>query len=569
VKIKSLLVVALGSVFLAVGYAQVPAGQTETSSYEAKIKLIFQEWERPDRPGGVVAVVEKGQVVFKKCFGLANVEYQVPNSSRTVYDVGQLAEAVTGMAVAMLEDQGKLSASDLVKKYIPELPSCADGLTVAHLVYHTSGLIDWLDLLAPAGWNEGDIITLEQILKVVGRQSSLLIEPGSKYSYSRTDYVLLSELVRRVSGRPFREWTWENIFKPLGMTRTHFHDNFREVVEDRAYSINYHSREGYLKGADNLSAVGALSLFTTLDDFIKWMVNLEVPKIGSAKIREKMLVSGRLADGGEAGHSYGLVVDSHQGLRRLRKSGSWGGFRSAFQYYPGQSLGVVVLSNWDYAWNEPNSHADNVARACLESTLEKLKKEQPAPAATSKKKTAIKLSPSALAEYEGEYRAGGRSYLTIAQEKGVLVFKAGGQAFRLVPAGEMEFSLEDPNIPVVVKFSIAPDGKVNRLTYRAGLQETSALKITRETLAPEQLKKYAGTYHNADLNVRYEIAVREGRLVLSSLRTRDVVLSPENRRTFLGDSAGFQLVSFLLGEGGEVDGFVIDTDQLRRLEFKK
>jgi len=185
--------------------------------------------------------------------------------------------------------------------------------------------------------------------------------------------------VRRVTGQSFREWTWDHIFKPLGMTRTHFHDNLREVVEDRAYSINYHSRDGYLKGADNLSVPGALSLFTSLDDFIKWIVNLEAPKIGSAAVREKMLTSGKLSDGAEVGYSYGLIVDSFRGLKRVQKNGSWGGFRSAFQYYPEQSFGVVVLSNWDYAWNEPNSHADNVARVCLESTIEKLKKEQPAP----------------------------------------------------------------------------------------------------------------------------------------------------------------------------------------------
>jgi CubicO group peptidase (beta-lactamase class C family) len=565
VKTQSLLVVAVAGVLLAAVYAQVPPSHTKASDYETKLAPVFREWERPDLPGGVVAVVEKGQVVFKKCYGLANVEYRVPNSSRTVYDVGQLAEPVTGMAVAMLEDQGKLSASDLVKKYIPELPSCADGLTVSNLVYHTSGLIDWLDLLPPAGWNEGDIITPDQIFKIVGRQNRLLIEPGSKFSYSRTDYVLLSEIVRRVTGRPLREWTWDHIFKPLAMTRTHFHDNHREVVEDRAYSINYHQREGYLKGADNLSAAGALSLFTTLDDFVKWMVNLEDPKIGSAKVRERMLQPGRLADGTEAGHSCGLVVDSFLGLKRVQKSGSWGGFRSAFHYYPEAAFAVAIFSNWDYGLYDPDSNAAGVARVCLEPLLEKPKKPEPRPEV----KKAVPLSPEVLSQFEGEYRAGGRTYVNVFQEKGTLLFRAGGQAFRLVPAGEMEFSFEDPNIPVVLKFFRAPEGKVNRLTYRAGIQETTALKITRETLTPEQLKTYAGTYYNTDLNVRYEIAARDGRLVLSSLRTRDVVLTPENRRTFLGNSPGFQLVSFLIDEGGEVDGFVIDTDQLRHLVFRK
>jgi len=118
---------------------------------------------------------------------------------------------------------------------------------------------------------------------------------------------------RSVVHGPFseRDWTWTNIFKPLGMTRTLFRDNYRETVEDRAYSINYHPREGFLRGEDNLSAVGSLGLFTTLDDFVKWVQNLDNPVVGSARVKDMMTASGALADGREAGHSYGLNGDTY------------------------------------------------------------------------------------------------------------------------------------------------------------------------------------------------------------------------------------------------------------------
>jgi len=565
-KLKFLFMVSILILFAVSALAQQPTAAAQPPTYQEKLARVFQEWERPDRPGGVVAVVEKGQVVYKRCFGQANVEYQLATTPQTVFDVGQLAEAATGMAVALLEDQGKISATDPVKKYLPELPSWADGLTVAHLIYHTSGLPDWYELMTIAGWNDGDAMTLDQIIKILKRQKQLLFEPGSRCLLSRTDYVLLAEVVRRVTGQSFRDWTWTNIFKPLGMTRTLFRDSYREIVEDRAYSINYHPRDGYLRGADNLGAVGSLALFTSLDDFSKWVLNLDNPVVGSAQLRDKMLTSGKLSDGRDAGHSYGFAVDTYKGLKRVYKSGIWGGFRTSFRYFPAASFAVFVFANWDYDWNEPNTYADSATDACLEALLEK-PKAPPAPAAAKRKP--LKLSPTELAQHVGEYRSGGRRYLAITQEKGALLFGAGSQAFRLIPVGEGRFSFEDPNIPIVLTFSKGPDGKVNQLSFDPGTGEVTAPKVERQTLTPDELKLYEGAYYCEELDARYEIVSREGRLILTGLRTRDITLMPENRRTFAGDGAGFQLISFSLGENGEVTGFRVESDSLRQLVFGK
>lgn len=563
-KHKLLFIVSILILFAVSALAQQPIAAAQPPTYQEKLARVFQEWERPDRPGGVVAVVEKGQVVYKRCFGQANVEYQIATTPQTVYDVGQLAEAVTGMAVAMLEDQGKISAADPIKKHLPELPSWADGLTIAHLIHHTSGLPDWYELMTIAGWNDGDAMTLDQIIKILKRQKQLLFEPGSRCLPSRTDYVLLAEVVRRVTDQSLRDWTWTNIFKPLGMTRTLFRDSYLEIVEDRAYSINYHPRDGYLRGADNLGAVGSLGLFTTLDDFIKWVLNLDNPVVGSAQVKDKMLTSGKLSDGREAGQSCGFAVDSYKGLKRVHKSGIWGGFRTSFRYFPAASFAVFVFTNWDYNWNDPNQCADNAADVCLEPLLEK-PAVPPAPAAAKRKP--LKLSPAELSQYVGEYRSGGRNYLFIAQEKDALVFKLGSQAFRLIPSGEGRFSFEDPNIPIVLTFSRGPDGKVSQVSFDPGTGEVTAPKVERQTITPDELKLYEGSYYCEELDARYEIVPRDGRLFLTGLRIKDVVLMPENRKTFVGDGAGFQLVSFSIGENGEVIGFRVETESLRQLVF--
>lgn len=563
-KISLLLVIVIG-ILPFMGFAQESSEASRPSSYEEKLKKVFQEWERPDRPGGVVAILEKGEVVYKRCFGLANVEYELPNTPETVFDVGPIAEAVTGMAVAMLEGEGKLSVSEPLRKYFPELPASMNSLEVVHLLYHTSGLADWSELLTLAGWNEGDVITFDHILKLVRRQNALLFDPGTRYSFSRTNYVLLAELVRRVTGESLRDWAWSQIFYPLGMFHTRFHDNHREVVENRAYSINYHYRDGYLKGADNLSAAGACSLFTTLDDLIKWVANLETHKVGSSQVREKLLTSGKLSDGTVVGHSYGLSVETYKGLEQLRKSGGWGGFRSTFRYYPETSLTIILLSNWDYNWNDPDSYADEAADVCLVSLIKEGKKEE----SPAEKKEAVSLNPEVLAQYEGEYRWRPGFYVTISQENNTLALNIQDRKYKLTAAGEAEFAFEDPNVPLIIAFFKDSDGKVSHLAYGRGTPETKVPRVKREELTSEQLKLYQGAYDCEELEARYEIMVRENQLALTSLKRGDIILTPENRSVFYSDVSGFQLLSFLMDESWKITGFRVDSDGVRHLKFKK
>jgi hypothetical protein len=409
---------------------------------------------------------------------------------------------------------------------------------------------------------------MEQVHKIMMRQKQLLFEPGTKSFPSRTDYVLLGAVVRVVTGQSLRDWAWANIFKPLGMNRTLFRDSYREVIENRAYSINYHYRDGDLKGADNLGAVGSLGLFTTLDDFIKWVQNLENPAVGTAVVRDKLLTSGKLSDGRDVGFSYGFAVDSYKGLKRVYKSGSWGGFRSAFRYFPTASLAVFVFGNWDYAWNNPDDVADGAADVCLEPLIQK-PQAPPAAAPVAAKKKPAKLNPAEVAPYLGEYRAEGVGYILVALEKGAVVLKAGSQSFALVPAGEGRLAFADPNIPIVLTFSKGPDGKVSQVAFNPGTGEVIAPKVGRETVSTDMLKPYEGAYYCEELDARYEIVAREGKIVLTSLRTKDIPLNPENRKTFINGSAGFSVITFSFDEKGAVTGFRVESDSLRQVIFRK
>ena len=260
----------------------------------------------------------------------------VPLTPNSLFNTATLAQAFVGQAVAMLEEQGKLSLDDDVRKFIPELPDLGTPVKLRHLLYHSSGLRDWLPVLQLKGRDQVEI-TMESVLGVLKAQKKLLFTPGDRAQYTSTDYDLLAETIKRVTGKPFSDWAFENIFKPLKMTRTQFRDNYRSVLDDQAFSYNF-TRQEYLRGIDTLSLAGSHSLFTSVSELSKWMLNLGTGRVGGPALFEKMLTPGKLNDGGSSGYGYGLSIGEHMGRRQASLSGTWAGSGVTLAYFPDQQL---------------------------------------------------------------------------------------------------------------------------------------------------------------------------------------------------------------------------------------
>ncbi|MGZ7065335.1 MAG: serine hydrolase domain-containing protein, partial [Candidatus Aminicenantales bacterium] len=231
-------------------------------SLESKVDALFSKWNTLDSPGAAVVIVKDGMVIYRKGFGCAQLEYGVPITPSTVFHVASVSKQFTAMAITMLEEEAKLSADDDIRKYLPELADFGKTITIRHLLHHTSGLRDQWDLMVLSGWRMDDVITQAQIMDRLRRQKELNFPPGEQYMYSNSGFTLLAEIVTRVSGRPFTDWTRENIFLPLGMTSTHFHLDHQEIVRNRAYSYEGDAVKGFKQSVLNYANVGATSLFT-------------------------------------------------------------------------------------------------------------------------------------------------------------------------------------------------------------------------------------------------------------------------------------------------------------------
>jgi CubicO group peptidase (beta-lactamase class C family) len=370
--------VLIATLLLAVSLAPQPARaqahsvadgpRSAGAALSARVDQLLETWDHPGSPGAVVAVVRDGEVVHARGYGAANLEYGIPITPTSVFHIASVSKHFTTFAIALLAREGRLSLDDDVRSHLPEVPDFGRTITIRHLVHHTSGLRDQWELLAMAGWRLDDVITREHILKMIAHQRELNFEPGAEYLYSNSGYTLLAEIVARVSGQPFTQFTRERIFRPLGMERTHFHDDHQRIVPGRAYSYAPAEGGGWRAMPLNYANVGATSLFTTVEDLARWERNFLTGEVGGRALLDAMATRGVLNDGNQIPYAHALIWGEHRGLRTLGHSGADAGYRTVYLRFPDQRLAVIVLSNLS-SFN-PTAVAQQVAEVYLAEHLQ-------------------------------------------------------------------------------------------------------------------------------------------------------------------------------------------------------
>lgn len=300
----------------------------------------------PIAPGATVAVQKDGKIMFSKGYGYADLESERKNTPATIFHIASVSKQFTAFAMAMLADQGKLKLDDDIRKYLPELHDFGTTITINHLVHHTSGLRDQWNLLMMAGWRLDDVITEDQILRVISKQRELNFKPGDEYLYCNTGFTLMAVIVKRVTGERFADWTKKNIFEPLEMSNTFFYDDHERVVKNRAYS---YYKDGdfdeYKKSVLSYANAGATSLFTTVGDLSKWADNFETMKVGNANVMNMMAERFVLNKGDTIRYALGQAYQKYKGLNSWAHGGGDAGYRTYLLRFPDQRLSISIFSN--------------------------------------------------------------------------------------------------------------------------------------------------------------------------------------------------------------------------------
>lgn len=409
------------------------------SGLSRQVDELFKQWQSVDSPGAAVLVIQDGRTVHSRGYGMANLEHGVPNRPDTVFDIASVSKQFAGMAIALLEKDGRLSLDDDVRKHISEVPDFGSRITLRHLVHHTSGIRDWPGTLAIGGWSFEDVVSFPQILRMAFHQRALNFTPGEAYTYSNTGYNLLAEVVARVSGKSFRQFCDERIFTPLGMRQTHFHDDHAEVVVNRAESYRPGAAGRFRHAVSNLTALGSSSLFTTIEDLAKWIENLHAtsPVVGGRAVVDRMHERGRLNSGTAIAYAFGQSVGEYRGLRMVSHTGSWAGYRSVLQRFPDQRFAVAILANT--ATMNPNLLAGTIVDFYLADRFTAAAAAPaPAPPAPAAQPGTKPWQPTAadLKAFAGEYRSEElQTSYTLEVREGRLVarhFRTGDVVFRPV-----------------------------------------------------------------------------------------------------------------------------------------
>lgn len=426
---KQLLLVAAACAALTAGSATARSNRAVPAETAARFDAIFKDIGA-DGPGCAAGVYRDGELLIARGYGLANVELGVPITDATVFDIGSVSKQFTAMAAILLAQDGKLSLDDDIRRFLPEMRDYGSKVTVRHLIHHSSGIPDFLNLMFLRGQDERDSATMPEILDLMARQDALMFAPGTAFSYSNTGYVLLAEIVARASGQPFSAFAHERIFKPLGMSNSHIHDDAGRIVRRRAYAYHSDAAKKLTAGGSNFAVPGDGAVYTTLADLQKWDADFDRGTVWTPAVKAEMLRVAHLPNGKPVATDSGAIYASGVGLSRyrgldiIRHGGAWAGYVADLVRFPKQRFGVAVLCNVDSV--EPASLANRVADLFLESQFKEPPRVPAAEAEMSLPHGAAPVTPALLDAFAGRYRSEQIAADYVVRRNGdSLVFEAG------------------------------------------------------------------------------------------------------------------------------------------------
>jgi D-alanyl-D-alanine carboxypeptidase len=474
----------LGAVLLVAGAIGCWGGGNETDVPE-KIGAFLRAAYADDAPGAAVIVVSRGETVFRKGYGLASLEHRAPITPETVFRLDAVTAQFTAMAILMLEEEGRLSIDDPIADYVPDYPTGETPITVRHLLSHTSGIKNYGTM--PEFWERvREDLEPEELLDFF-RDEPLEFQPGTRYSYSSSNYILLGLIIERAGGVPYEEFIDTRIFKPLGMERSYY-DHYDRVIPNRASGYGRQESGFYnaelVNGRNLYSAAGLLS---TADDMARWDAALYTEQLVPKEALERYFTPFTLNDGSPTEYAYGWWTGTLQDKPMLHHYGWVSGFMCKVVRLPQDSVYVAVLSN--YPESEPSVFhvADKIAAMAVGEPFEE--------------RTAVTLPSDVLERYVGVYRidGGGVRYVTREGDQ-LYTQRAGWPKLEARAASETVFFY--PHSTSHFEFVLDDSGMVTQMVmHQRGAEEVAvrtddplpALPQTID-LDPAVFDRYVGKY---------------------------------------------------------------------------
>ena len=513
----------------------------------AKIDAIMAGIYKPGEPGAAIIVRKDGQTVFRKGYGMANLELGVPIEPDMVFRLGSITKQFTAVSILMLAQEGKLGLQDEITKFLPDYPTQGKRITVEHLLTHTSGIQSYTDMpeWLPL-WRKD--FTVKELVDFF-KDKPMQFEPGRSWAYSNSGYILLGAIIEKVSGKTYEEFVTEKIFKPLGMKGSTYGSTERIIL--RRIPGYQAGKDGFVN-APYLSMTqpyAAGSLLSTVDDLAVWSDAVFAGKLVRKEWLDKAFTPYRLSNGESTGYGYGWLVGDFAGHRSIEHGGGINGFSTYEMTLPEDRIFVAILTNSAIAGRDPEPRAVKIAWLAL--------------GLTEPERKAVRLAARDLDAFAGVYANERKREFSISREGDKLFAQQqGGSKDELTPASATEFFLKDN--PARFMFVKGTGGQVSGLRIMSRIGPVQVLTKTDKPLPaprkevaidPKLYDRLTGDYELAPEFI-ITILRRGGKLISQATGQSEVELFPESETRFFLKVVDAQ-VDFVLDAGGRVTGLVL------------
>ena len=499
---------------------------------------LLQENYNTGNPGVAALVYKDGEVLYRKAFGMANLELGIPMTPDNVFEIGSITKQFTAVSILLLMEKGKLGLEDEITKYLPEYPTHGKTITVHHLLNHTSGIKSYTNMKSFMALARQDMSPTEIIDHF--KNEPMEFDPGEKWNYNNSGYIILGHIIEKISGKPYAEFITENIFQPLKMENSYYGSQSK-LIKNRA--SGYSPTEDGFKNADYLSLTlpyAAGSLMSTVDDMVKWHEAIHDNTLITAESKALAFTNTALNNGEPTNYGYGWQVNAIHGTPSIEHGGGIFGYVTQGVYVPSENTYVIVLTNRDGA--SPQDATIKMAALAIGKPYPDTDKS-------------IKLPTKQLKEWVGNYEFDNEVLRSITLEEGKLYSqREGSRKLELFPVSANKFLFEGgmtsyefaiENGKRVAHFAARSNKSKGVETDRKPANEKEAIAI-----APEVLNDYVGTY---ELQPGFEVTIttKDGKLFAQATGQPQFEIFAEAEDTFFLKVVAAQMV-FGRSETGEV-----------------
>lgn len=527
----------------------------------AQIDAIFSQWDTQDRPGISVGVLNDGKVVYTKGYGLANLEHQIPITSKTRFHIGDIAKEFTVYALLLLEQRDQLSLQDDIRKYMPKLMPFSHPISIQQLIHHTGGLNNEEVSKVLGGSRAEDLFTREQAYAMVQNQAKSAPKSGSEQRFSDAGFMILEDLIAQISKMPYSDFVAKEIFEPLGMANSVF-DTDGAVIANKAQGY-FPLKDGFTNSTMNRNHTLISDVYTTVGDMCLWAKELGDPKIGTKRMVEKFddlsVINGeKVEEANTALYTGGHRFWDFRGAKKLYHVEVTGGYASKLIRYPQYNLAVVIMGN-DGVYN--GYAGTGASELYIEDFLDSAPDE---PAKIISKK----LSKKQLAAFEGNYWDIGNHTtrkIHIANDT-LRYFRGPGNESALVPLTKNSFKMITwGEVAVSFDSNAAP----KTMDVKVGENTSHLIAYDANASWTKDLDVFTGNYYAEALNTSYALTIDQGKLLLTHPRLEPVQLDPRIPDLFTGDKRHFTSLAFKRDVNGIVTGFRLATNGVADIWFQK